>query len=503
MMDIVFIGSGAATTATLIQVLERVLQKGGKKLEIAVIEKHEELWKGIPYGSRSSINALTITHTADFVYNEKEKPVFQTWLHEHRDEWVNFYRENGGLAAAAWLKDNLALVDAEQWDKIYLPRFVYGIYSHEKLTGLIEQTKKANLLDLQIIYGEAVDVTRASSNYLITVEKTNSEQIKISSQKVVLAIGSAPVKEHSNIAKGHLCINELYLPATEENISTLLAKLKSTANAADKNVLVIGSNASSIELLYLLNNRPDVLQEINQLIVISRAGIMPLHLSEEEPNDYPTHHLDDIKDTHYDVHQLVIAMKKDLADAIDDTVIVPHINRIIGYTLQLLEPLGQQAKEIFFSVYGPHITRIIRRSGPAYKSASEQLLARGKLRVLKGEFISLRDTDNGAELTYVDSGGKQQVHPLHFAVAVNCSGSNSLKDTSSRILAGLLKSGICKTTISGEGIRVNKSFEASENFYVIGPLLAGNMNEIIHFWHLENVSRLLYLAPFLADELLG
>jgi len=503
MIDIVFIGSGAATTATLIQVLERVLQKAGTKLEIAVIEKHQELWKGIPYGSRSSINALTITHTADFVYNDRETPAFQTWLSEHRDEWVNFYRENGGLAAEAWLKDNLALVDAGQWDKVYLPRFVYGIYSHEKLTGLIGRAKGLNLLDLQIIYGEAVDVTRASGNYEITIEQTDNEQIKMSSQKVVLAIGSAPVKEHSNKAEGHLCINELYLPATEENISALLTKLKSTANATDKNVLVIGSNASSIELLYLLNNRPDVLQEINQLVVISRAGIMPLHLSEEEPNDYPTHHLDDIKDSRYDVHQLVIAMKKDMADAIDHTVVVPHINRIIGYTLQLLEPLGQQSKEIFFSVYGPHITRIIRRSGPAYKGASEQLLASGKLRLLKGEFISLRDTDNGAELNYVYNSEKQQVHPLHFAVVVNCSGSNSLKDTSARVLSSVLQTGICKTTISGEGIFVNDKFEASKNFYVMGPLLAGNMNKLIHFWHLENVSRLLYLAPFLADELLG
>ena len=503
MMDIVFIGSGAATSSTLIELLEKLLQHGSKKLNIAVIEKHYELWKGIPYGSRSSINALTITHTADFVYTEKEKPAFQNWLREHHDEWINFYRENGGLAAQAWLKDNLHLVEAEQWDKVYLPRFVYGIYSSEKLSRLIQSAQNANLLYLQIIHGEAIDAKPINGNYEITISQSNGEPITISGKKVVLAIGSAPVKNRATSGNSHLCINELYQPAAEENISALLKRLKETLNTVNKNVLIIGSNASSIELLYLLNHRPDVLQEINQLVVISRAGMMPYHLSEEELSDYPTHHLDEIKNTVYDVHQLVMAMKKDMADAIGDTVVVPHINRVISYALQLLEPLGQQAKEIFFSVYGPHITRVIRRSGPAYKGASEQLLGVGKLRLLKGEFIRLNDAKEGAELMYVDNTKKQQAYPLQFAVAVNCSGSNSLKDTSSRILASLLKSGICKTTISGEGIRVNKRFEASENFYVMGPLLAGNMNELIHFWHLENVSRLLYLAPFLAAELLG
>ena len=37
----------------------------------------------------------------------------------------------------------------------------------------------------------------------------------------------------------------------------------------------------------------------------------------------------------------------------------------------------------------------------------------------------------------------------------------------------------------------------------MGPLLAGNVNKRIHFWQLENASRLTYLAPFLAKELVA
>jgi len=46
---------------------------------------------------------------------------------------------------------------------------------------------------------------------------------------------------------------------------------------------------------------------------------------------------------------------------------------------------------------------------------------------------------------------------------------------------------------------VNEYFEAAPNLYVIGPLLGGNKNERIHFWHLENASRIMYLAPYLAE----
>jgi len=55
--------------------------------------------------------------------------------------------------------------------------------------------------------------------------------------------------------------------------------------------------------------------------------------------------------------------------------------------------------------------------------------------------------------------------------------------------------------LSGKGFYVNEKFEAAPNLYVMGPLLGGNKNERIHFWHLENASRIMYLAPYLAEEL--
>jgi len=503
--DIAIIGSGAAASTTLIALFVKLLEEPPqKKLHVTIIEKHPEFFKGIPYGSRSSINALTITSVADFVSVEKEKKLFNEWLKLNQDEWVNYYRLNGGLAAKLWLENNLALVEKEQWSDVYLPRFVFGIYMQNRLLELLQQVEDRQLAKINLIQAEAIAIKlNASADYEVTLAHPDKKTTTIKAKKLVVAIGSAPVKENGkDDANEHFVyINDLYYPSVDDNLKTVQSSLQK-ATADYRNILIIGSNASCIELLYLLNNRPDILIDINKIITISRAGIMPYHISEAELDDYPTLNLNEVKSRdNYDVHTLFDATKKDIAAAIQDTAIIPHLNKIIGYTIELLQVLDEQAKRIFFSVYGPQITKLIRRSGPAYKGASDNLIGINKLQTFKGNFLSLETGANGGVMNYIGADNVQQKYPLTFKAIINCSGSNKLRESSSPLLYNLINNKVCDLTISGEGILVNEKFEAAPNLYIMGPLLAGNMNKLIHFWHLENVSRLLYLAPFLANEL--
>jgi hypothetical protein len=43
--------------------------------------------------------------------------------------------------------------------------------------------------------------------------------------------------------------------------------------------------------------------------------------------------------------------------------------------------------------------------------------------------------------------------------------------------------------------------EASKNLYVIGPLVAGNFNSTVRFWHVENAARIVGLSKLLAESL--
>lgn len=92
---------------------------------------------------------------------------------------------------------------------------------------------------------------------------------------------------------------------------------------------------------------------------------------------------------------------------------------------------------------------------------------------------------------------------MPFAALVNCTGFESLNQCSATLINNLVQHDVCKVNPTGKGFEVNENFEANNNLYVMGPLLAGNTNKVIHFWHLENVARILYLTPLLTMSVLN
>lgn len=508
-VDILVVGSGAAATTTLIELFEKLIASppAKDKLNITVVEKHSEFWKGIPYGSRSSVNSLTITAISDFISSGKEKDLFFTWLTDNLDSWTAHYRSAGGLAAEVWLEKNLPLMHQRDWAAVYLPRYIFGIYMQAKLQGLLQQVIQKQIANVDQIHAEAIDVEQSGDLYTVTLQHPDLTRSMIATKKLVVAIGSAPVKnniEQSHTNGKYVYINDLYEPELDQNLKKLKEALASTTHPGHRNLLIIGSNASSIELLYLLDHRPDLLDLTDHIFTISQTGIMPYHISDERADIYPTPHLDLVKaNGSYDIHGLIAATKKDLEQAVKQGVIIPYVDRVIGYTIELMQILDEDAKKIFFGVYGPQITRIIRRSGPAYKGSAVNLIQNKKLTLLKGTFLNAQASDEGAILSYIDNDGQQRVHNSPFAVIINCSGSNDLHDSSSKLIRSLIDRGLARVNLSGKGFWVNDHFEASPNLYIMGPLLGGNMNKRIHFWHLENVARLLYLSPYLAGHLLS
>ena len=507
--DIAVIGSGAAATTTLIELFTKLLNDPptNRKLKITVVEKYPELWKGIPYGSRSSLNSLTITAVPEFISCGKERVLFLDWLLENLNQWASYYRKNGGLAAENWLEINLPLIEKSEWNTTYLPRFVFGIYMHDKMLNLLQMAEKAGLAKLTIIQAEAIDVIVNDGLYKVILEHPDKSTSAIIAKKLVVAIGSAPVRRNAGVNvsnSGYVYINELYEPLLDDNLKALHEALASTSKAEERNVLIIGSNASCIELMYLLNHHPDILGVMNKAVAISRTGRMPCHMSTLKFDEYPCKYLDQIKaDGNYNIHSLVEATKKDIQPAIKYEVILPYVDRVVAYTLELMEVLDEESKKMFFGVYGPQLSRLFRRSGPAYKDSSDSLIKAKKLKILKGGFLNVESTSQGGLLKYTNGTNQPKTHLLSFKVVINCSGSDTLQNSSSSLIYNLVQKNICNVNLSGKGFLVNEKFEAAPNLYIIGPLLGGNMNELIHFWHLENVAKLLYLSPYLADILLA
>ena len=473
--------------------------------DITIVEKQPELWKGIPYGSRSSVNALIITSVNDFLH-ENEKESFYKWLKNNKNEWSSFYREHGGITAARWLEKNIPLIDNNDWKTVYIPRFLFGNYLQQKLNSLIKVVEEKKLADINIIHAEAIDEKIFGKDlHEVTLEHPDKTISKITTHKLVIATGSAPVKQMCDIPGNKaLYINDLYEPSAIENFGTLQTALSKVDDANNRNVLIIGSNASSIEILYLIEGLPEVRNLVNKIVIISTSGILPHHTNTEALATHPMPHLDKVMVTPgYKIQELVDAAANDINLALHDGANMDYIATIIGNTLKLLEPLGEDAKKSFYAIHAIRLRNMFRRAGPEYKGVAQSLLDMKQVTMLKGLFSGVMPSENGVSLKYRNSAtGNEQIYPMNFSAIINCTGSGDVNESASRLLYNLTNNNICKMNLSGKGFEVNEQFEAAPNLYIMGPLLGGNVNKLIHFWQLENVIRLTYLAPYLVTELI-
>jgi len=508
-VDIAIAGSGISCTATLIEVFRKLIaaEPVHPKVSITVFEKSHEFWYGIPYGSRSSVNALTITSVHDFFTDSVERDLFFAWFKQNKDELMDYYTSVGGITAKEWLGRNGKALDNEDYKNVYLPRFMCGRFTQSKFDKLLAVVEEKGLAELNLITAEVIDVSPKNGEFEVSYELADRSVSAITAAKVIIATGSAPVKDVV-LPEGNdavTLINNLYEPRINENIKAMTKALSEANSDEERNVLLIGSNASSIEFLYLLSGLPELTGLINKLVVVSRSGLYPYHIVKKTLDHYPADHLEALKDKgDYDIKALVAASAADITLAVKDGVIVPHIDRIIGLTMEMLQPLDEDAKNHFLGVYGMQLSNMFRRSGTDYKGGEAALLQTQKLTMLKGGFSSMDVTSTGGVLHYIDTDTqKEETYPVKFKIAINTTGANDLDKSSSRLIYNLVHNGIAKVNLSGKGFLVNKDFEAAPNLYVMGPLLGGNKNERIHFWHLENASRIMYLAPYLADCVLA
>jgi len=506
--DIAIIGSGIACTMTLLELAKLLndASPAGKGLQIAVIEKEAEFWNGIPYGRRSSVNSLVITSLREFVH-EPEKTSFIRWLEANKSRWLNHLKQHGGVAGARWIKANQRFMKTGDWDAMFLPRFVYGLYNSEKLSASLGVLKQRRLAEVTLIQAEAVDLAPASVDpYVITLEQPDGKFSLLSSERVVVAIGSPPASriqgETSDAHKPHTYINDIYCPSEEVILERLHEVLAAIPEKQKRNILILGSNASSLETLYLINHRPELKALANSVVVISRSGTLP-HKICDQPPDFEFTELGLLKQKRsFNALDLIAAIKKDVQRAEDASANIADLfhaaSAVVG---ELIKQMDVAEQEQFFCRHGMTFSKLMRRAGREYREAADELAADGKLVMVKGEFreLSASAGDGFVSATYARSETEASVtHPLPFPIVINCGGFEELNKSSCRLIANLVGKKICKVNSTNRGFQVNETLEANRNLYVIGPLIGGNFNNKIRFWHAESAPRISGLAKLLA-----
>jgi uncharacterized NAD(P)/FAD-binding protein YdhS len=408
----------------------------------------------------------------------------------------------------SWFEINLRFIEAGLWDSVYLPRYLYGIFLQEKLRAAISQARSTGLASVSMIRAEAIEVAKTlQGSYRIQLEKENEDRSCIDASSILLAVGSPPYRALASYgadAGATNIITDPYSPNLTDNLECIKHFMSRASNRA-RNCLLVGANATALEILYHLHSI--LANAVDRFVVLSKGGQLPDRAGPASGRPINFMHLEQAASgSRVTADELFDALTTDIQAARREN---RHINDIVSQVGPLLNLALTHADDdmakAFQDQYGMRFTRLIRRAGHEYRDAADFLAARGKLEVLAGRLLhldkaTLRET---ITLDYVTINGSPNRHRLSFSVVVNCSGFEPvIAASSSRLIKSLITSGLCKPNASKRGFEVNERLEAAEKFFVIGPLLAGVFLPKMRYWHLENARRIRTASAVVARSIM-
>ncbi len=505
--DITFIGSGISSSFTMLHFLDHIkCAKEEKKVSINIIDKYPEFHMGIPYGSRSGFSVHLITSLKNFL-PEPELGKFITWLNTNKNWLLDELKKDGGSLSIDWINTHAQKIENNEWEHLFIPRHFFGSYIDEKLKSSIDDLKSIGAIDVNYITGEVLDVEKTTKNYTLLLQDGQ----KLLSEKVVLSVGSLPVKylwkEERLIQEDNLLfVNDPYAPELKE----VLKKIEHfTEKKADKklNVLIVGANASGLEMLYKLNDLEEIKSRIAKFVFLSTQGLLPdAVIDKERKKGYIPFNLQALaEEKELTAKTIADATYKDLDHAdeihLGAASTVEIISKAFG---ALLGKLNEEELKKFACFYGNEIGRRQRCAGFHYSKTVDALKDQNRFDHIAGRFVDIRKNPSGEYLLeYLDTpSGENSVYgdPVH--IVINCIGSTNLgKENIPELLKNLILKKYCRPNDSKIGFEVNESLETCENFHVIGPLLAGNIFEGKAVWHLEHCGRIIWLSHVLSQKL--
>ncbi len=505
--DVAIIGSGVSCSYTVINYVSLLLQQPPQQaVRLAILDKSGEFWTGVAYGHRTGQHSLIISSLKEF-FPQPELDNFKHWLSQNYHWVFDTPEQKMGLLANKWVSRHEPEMSAGLWDELFIPRFTVGLYLKERIDRLLQEARE--VVECRLLAVDAVDIELVNDCYRIKVNTTHDQQAFLTTKKVVLAIGSPPNKGNQPAATvaGEFCyIENMYEPSQNSNIDRIDEILRKSPDPQQNQVLIVGSNASALETIYSLNNNPKILSLINNFIVISPNAAFPHRICPATTSTkYEPQHLQAlIQSAEPTAQKILAAVEKDVAAALAQQETIGSTYAVISRNvINALQKLSLAEQKLFVTGYGVEIGKFQRRAGTEYLDIVEDLISIGKLELLSGKFVRTLLLSNGQQGFEFTNGHSPdpQIFPTPVSIVINCAGFQDLTKSSSTLIKNLIKRGICTPNDSKNGFDVDQNFEAHQNFYLIGPLIAGNINSKFKIWHAESCARIIGLSQQLAAVL--
>jgi uncharacterized NAD(P)/FAD-binding protein YdhS len=523
--DLAIVGSGISCAYTLINYITCLQAKlsveqaeVSETIRVAVIDKSGEFWAGIPYGSRTGKQSLIITALNEFL-PQPERDRFINWLTTNYTNVFHTLKQRPGILTQQWVQSYEQAMVQGNWDELFIPRYVFGWYITERVESLLREVEEQGYLKCDLFNEEVFNIHKLEDTYQVDFTAAEQTEAYILAQKVVLAIGSPPNKasffeqfeitESANDSSNNVFfIANMYEPSQDSNIEQILEFLKQskTQNSESSQVLILGSNASAIETLYSLNNIPEANDLISKFIVISPNAEFP-HLIDNNSisTTYIAQNLTSLAESQeFTAQQILEAVKQDVQAALEQNETVNGTYAIISKgVINALNRLSFAQQKLFVTKYGVEIGKFQRRAGKDYLNVVDKLIFQGRLEFLKGKFVKTIPLLTGQiGFEFITSDGNQtEVFAQPIQVIINCAGFQNLTQSTSPLIQNLIQQNICVPNDSLCGFEMNENFAANDNFYLMGPLVAGNINDKFKVWHAESCGRIINLSQQLAEIL--
>ncbi len=505
--DIVFVGSGLSATYTTVRILEQLLvAPTGSLVRLATIERADEFHVGIPYGSRSGPNALLITSLRDFIPSP-ERESFVAWLEANRPWMFDAFRGTGGKLSAAWLASNAAALQAGEWLDLYIPRYLVGLFLKERIGALLTRAEMIGIARHRFVHAEVTEASRDHTGYVVGL--SSGEEIR--ARRVVLAIGMPTSVSQFAVTttddeRSCCLVDDPYLPGADVTVDQIRHHLVRRTEPSP--VLILGSNASTMEMLFRLNDDEAIDQKVSCFYVVSPRGALPERIVEPNPDiRYHAAHLENLRGSATTARSIYEAARHDIDEGTAQNLTISDtLGPILRAMLPMVNSLDDAEKLDFAGVWGSELGRHQRRAGTEYSDLVEALQASGRLVLMPARFVSVGTaTADGQRFRYhsdARADGGVAEYDVSMSVMINCTGSGSLRGAgASGLIQTMLDGGLVQTNPSARGLVVNDDLEAAPGLHVIGPLMSGNVIRRDAVWHMEHCGRIIAYSGQLASTL--
>ena len=366
----------------------------------------------------------------------------------------------------------------------FVSRRLYGQY----LQDLWTQTSAEHPDAIRTHVDEALAIKRVADGSGWDITLANGQ--RVSADQVVLAVG------HQTPSFPITLEPEARPSVIEPWDFAAMHRLPS-----DRSVVILGTGHTAVDALFCLAQSP----RREPIYLLSRHGLLPrqhrLSPTAPKPQSFPEY----LRDARPTVRAYTRALRQHLKAMVEQGIDWRDaLNELRPHTPQLWQSWPTVEQRRFLRHLQAYWDVHRHRLAPMAAQRLDQLLARGRARVIAGRITSIRQQADGVDVAYRPRGSLHVEH-LNASAVINCIGPNTnIQHHANTLLTQLLSEGLIRPDAHGLGLMVTPELqilganqEVVEGLSYVGPLLKGVL------WEATAVPELRVHAQRLARRLLS